>query len=321
VTTLADSPPLAVLHHFAPHASSLSWLRAGGGFSGALVWRGDEGSVPRAALKGWPPGTTLERVRQVHAWLARAAHLPFVPTAFAGIDGRTALASADRVWECCRWQLGGPRAAPSVAETEAACEAVAELHLAWSGEAVRGPCPGVLNRLRILAEAEPLLRAGLDALPPMSAKLAALLRRAAAVAARAAQVVARELRPWAREAFALQPCVRDLRGEHVLFHENRVVGIVDYGAAAVDSPAADLARLFIDYDGAGGELLANGLAAYRQVRAFDAPDAFVRVLIRSGAVCSVLGWLVRVAIRREPVPDVALAAARLGHLVALAEKV
>jgi homoserine kinase type II len=176
--------------------------------------------------------------------------------------------------------------------------------------------------LRILADAEPLLRAGPGALAPVDPLLDPLLRRVVSVAVRVAPALTRELCAWEGREFVLQPCVRDLRGEHVLFHESRVAGIVDYGAAAGDSPAVDLARLLIDFAPAGDAIFAAGLAAYRRaLGSFDAPDEFVWLLNRSGIVCSALGWVVRLAARRERIAHVTAIHARLAQLVAVLEKV
>lgn len=316
VTTPLDQPPWAVLRHFAPHTNGLSWDRAGGGFSGAVVWCGAADGTPQVALKAWPVGVTMERVRQVHGWVARAARRPFVPVVYPGAGARTTFAHERRVWECARWQPGVPLATPSVAEVEAACMAVAELHSTWAPVASRGPCPGVLNRLRILAEAEPLLRAGPDALAPVAPLIDPVLRRAAAAAARVAPGITAELQAWAGRVRTLHPCVRDLRGEHILFQGNLVTGIVDYGAMAVDHPAVDLARLFLDYAPTNEPLRTVGCEAYRRVwHSLDAPEEFLGLLIRSGAVCSALGWLVRLVVRREPISAVASAAERLTLLI------
>ena len=317
---LPDQPPASVLEHFDPHARGLTWTRASGGFSGAHVWRGDD-TTPRVALKAWPPNISSERLLQIHAWMTAARQLSFVPNVLPGVGGRTVFAHDGIVWDCCEWMPGESRLAPTAEEVAAACEAVARIHSAWAELApVRGPSPGVRNRLRALAENDPLLRAGPNALPPVSARLDPLLRRAVAVAARAAPRVVEALRPWEHHAFALQPCVRDLRGEHVLFSARAVTGIIDFGAAAVDHPAGDLARLLDDFAGADDALFDRGLAAYRIPRpSFDAPDDFVRLLARAGAVCSVLGWLVRLVVRREPVTNEAAIGARLSRLVARGE--
>jgi Ser/Thr protein kinase RdoA (MazF antagonist) len=316
VNPLLDFPPFAVLKHFSPHTDGLTWQRVPGGFSGANVWRGNERQTPRLALKAWPPGTAFERVRQVHAWLAQATHLPFVPTVFASIGGQSVCAEAGRVWDCCQWMPGGPRNAPSETEVSAAAKIVAQLHEAWADEMQRGACPGVRNRLRVLAENEPLLRAGPNSLPPVTLHLDPLLRRAVTVVARLAPLAIQSLAPWEHREFALQPCVRDLRGEHILFEGNLVSGIIDFGAMAVDHPAADLARWLGDVVNSDDALFEAGVNTYRAIRpAFDAPNEFVRLLARTGAVCSVLGWLVRLAVRREHPAELLAVSARLESLV------
>ena len=50
----------------------------------------------------------------------------------------------------------------------------------------------------------------------------------------------------------------------------------------------------------------------------DAPEEFVRLLARTGVVCSVIGWLVRLADDRAG-GDYARAETRLGRLVARVE--
>lgn len=311
IREMFPTPPLPVLDHFAAHTRGSGWRRAPSGFSGAVVWLGDS-----AALKMWPPGTTAGRVRQIHAWTALAGHLPFVPTAFG-------LCEHDgRVWDCVRLMPGAPRAAPSVDEVARACTAVAELHGAWAErEPQRGPSPGVRNRIRVLGENDALLRAGPGALPKVSARLDPLLRRAVTAAARAAPPALRALRPWDGRAFALHPCARDLRGEHVLFadpfSDSRVSGIIDYGAAGIDHAAGDLARLLDDF-----AHFEAGMSAYRAARpALDAPDEFVHLLVWSGEVCSVLGWLVRLVARRESVADETAVAVRLSQLLSRVERI
>ncbi|MBA4064247.1 MAG: hypothetical protein C0501_11135 [Isosphaera sp.] len=298
-------PPPAVLARYAPALDGLRWAPVGGGFSGAAVWRGGD-----FALKAWPPGVDDDRLARVHAWTSRAAHLPFVPAVVPTADRHTLARHAGRVWDVTRWLPGRPLADPTVAEVEAACAAVARLHAAWPVED-HGPCPGALNRLRVLDDA----CTGLPQLPQdLPDDLARLVPPAAAAAASAAPSVAAALRPWEAVALPLRPCVRDLRGEHVLFTGPAVTGVVDFGAMAVDHPAVDLARLLGDLAADDDARFAAGLRAYRAAGGrLDAPDEFVRALDRAGAVCSVVGWLVRLAAGRVPA-DAGAAAARLGRL-------
>jgi homoserine kinase type II len=298
----------------------LTWRRAPAGFSGARVWCGERAGEPHLALKEWPAATALARLHQIHAWLRCAAHLPFIPRVFGGVDGSSVCVSDGRAWDCCGWVPGAPLANPSETDVAVACEAVAQLHTAWSVRCERGPCPGVRNRLNILRETEPLPRAGRSALAPVDPALDPLLQRAVAVVAPRAAPAVRALEPWAHRTFVLHPCVRDLRGEHVLFAGGRVGGVIDFGAADVDHAAVDLARLLGDYALVDDPRFALGVSAYRCARpAFDVPDELVRVLAVTGAVCSVLGWLVRLVVNREPVSDPAASGTRLARLLARVE--
>ena len=52
-----------------------------------------------------------------------------------------------------------------------------------------------------------------------------------------------QLAPLAGAQLPLQPCIRDIWHDHILFTGNRVTGIVDFGALDIDTPATDIARL------------------------------------------------------------------------------
>jgi hypothetical protein len=118
-----------------------------------------------------------------------------------------------------------------------------------------------------------------------------------------------------------QPCLRDVWGAHVLFTGDAVTGVVDYGAVKPDHPAGDLARLLGDLVGDDPEPFAAGLAAYRAAGGeLDVPDGFVRLLDRTGVVCGVINWLLRLGDPTYPCPDPARVAARLDRLTARVER-
>lgn len=52
-----------------------------------------------------------------------------------------------------------------------------------------------------------------------------------------------QLKPLADVSFRLQPCIRDIWHDHVLFDGDRVTGLIDFGAMQIDTPATDIARL------------------------------------------------------------------------------
>jgi homoserine kinase type II len=80
----------------------------------------------------------------------------------------------------------------------------------------------------------------------------------------------------------------------VLFSEDHVTGIVDYGAMAIDHPAVDLARWLGDYVDTGHELFARGLGSYRDAGGeIDTSAEFPTLLARTGALGSAINWLMR----------------------------
>lgn len=100
-----------------------------------------------------------------------------------------------------------------------------------------------------------------------------------------------------------------------------MTGIVDYGAMAVDTPAGDLGRLLGDFSDTAPNLFDEGLSAYRRAGGpLDVPDEFVRRLATTGALCSLLGWLVRLFVLREPVTAPDLVAQRINLLLARVER-
>jgi homoserine kinase type II len=307
-----------LLAHYGSALPPLKWFPITSGFSGAQVWRGDdEFGAPRYALKRWPAEITSSRIGAVHAWLTQARHLSFVPALIPTISGLSWIEEQERVWDLSRWLPGQPRLPAGRSEVENACVAVAHLHRVWSPQSRWSLCPGLLRRIEVLTQ-------WLTAPPSRDwlfhENLADVLERAFQVVTRTAPAALQSLKPWEETLFSLHPCVRDLRGEHILFSGERVTGIVDFGAMAVDSPAGDLARVLGDLAAENDELFARGLEKYRQERSdFTVSDDFVRRLDRAGVICSLIGWFARLLKKQMTVPDKNIRI-RLTHLLARAEQ-
>lgn len=316
----SQRPESEVLANYAPALNGLSWTPVAGGFSGAGVWRGDDAITgPVFAVKAWPPEFTSTRLATLHTWMAQAARLAFVPAVLRTIANMTSVSHLGRVWDVTRWMPGTALANPGIAEVEAACVAVAQLHGVWPSEHTAA-CPGVLNRLRALSDFRTQLGSGVPPRPRVSGAIIPLVRRAFLRVAESADWAERVLRPWEYVPLPLSPCVRDMRAEHVLFTSGRVAGIVDYGAMAIDHPAVDLARLLGDFDGHEETRITAGLRAYRSERSLDVPDDFVRVLEQTGTICSVVGWLMRLLVEQRKVADERAVSTRLERLVGRIEQ-
>jgi len=312
----------AALARYGAAVGGLRWvpLGAGGGFSGARVWRGEDDRGPALALKAWPDGTTPDRLAAVHRLMMWAVHLPFVPVVIPTTDGPTVVTAGGRVWDVCRWMPGAAdfHANPTPARLANACAALAQLHRAWRPAVPQwGPCPAVRRRLELLARWRELAASRPGPAPPRHPVLEAPLRRAWQAVAAAADGAERSLREAEARPVSLRPCLCDVWGGHVLFTGDAVTGVIDYGAAKDDHVAVDLARLLGDMVGDDDGRFAAGLAAYRAAGGeLDVPDAFVRLLDRTGAVCGLINWLLRLGDEGYEHPDPAAVEARVERLVA-----
>src|SRR5262249_25413440 len=136
-----------------------------GGFSGAGLWR-VETSAGAYCLRAWPPaGSAPDRLRTIHGLLRIARHkgLEFIPTLCDTQSGHTWLEHAGRAWDVTTWLPG--RAAfherPTPHRLEAACAALAQIHMAWlPSDLEAGPCPAVRRRLDATAEWLALVQSG-----------------------------------------------------------------------------------------------------------------------------------------------------------------
>jgi Ser/Thr protein kinase RdoA (MazF antagonist) len=259
--------------------ASLEPLGNRGGFSGARIVRL---SCLRGVfcLRGGTPGETASRVTARHAMMhmARADGLHFVPGIVPTRSGATVVEQGGRCWELMQWMPGRAdfHAAPSPGRLEVAVEALARLHLAWGRHALPGvaECPGVRRRLDAVRE-QPRIDPFADSL---QRELAFWLPQVSGILARMPLV-------------GLQPVLRDIWHDHLLYEGDRLAGLVDYASIDLDSVAVDLARMLgslIDDDGASWQF---ALSVYRRVRPLSADEErLVRALDRAGVIAALANW-------------------------------
>lgn len=236
------------------------------GFSGATVrFVRPAGWTERFVLKRFRPGTPLERAAWVHRLMhhAKAAGVAEVPELLVARSGSSLVTGPDGIhWEVARFVPGLATDAPAPAQAVAAVEVLARFHRAAvtlpGGGPARGPAPAVERRIdqaRRLRDRPWLLRR--RSLPGewpaerrhpgrMAAVLARWDRAIATFAFTDGPAAVETVAGMSPAATRLQPVMRDIWSDHVLFDEAarpRVAGIVDFHAAAIDAPATDLARL------------------------------------------------------------------------------
>jgi aminoglycoside phosphotransferase (APT) family kinase protein len=287
-----------VLARYGPAIAGLRWVPVEGGFSGALVWRGDD-----FALKAYPPHVTPEHVAQVHGWMRKAAHLPFVPAVVPTTSHATLATHAGRVWEVVGWMPGEPGLSSSNRVTNAVA-ALAQLHRAWepSPQAL-APCPAVRRRIDLLGRSptsphrqRPEWRSTTSSATQVSGQdTAAVLQfRAADAVTRLAPHAARALAPHADRLVPVQPCLCDVHAEHLLFTGDCVTGVIDFGATKTDHVAVDLARLLGSADIDESNFF-RGVSEYQARARGRVEPAFVRLLDYTGVVCARSAWAARPA--------------------------
>jgi homoserine kinase type II len=249
-------------------------------------------------LRAWPVQQTAARVRHLHRLMAQARSqgLAFVPAVYDA-EADTVIEAARRVWELTQWMDGRADYAehPSPARLEAACQALARLHLAWEVFTTPAePCPAVRRRLKALADWQTLLASGwrpqarsgpLDIVWPVAERA---WRRLPSWL----EAVPQWLGPWVDFIRPVQPCLCDLWHDHLLFEGDRLTGLVDYGAVKADHVAVDLSRLLGSLVGDDPECWERGLRAYRRVRGLDGDqEELARLLDRTGTLLGVTNWL------------------------------
>jgi Ser/Thr protein kinase RdoA (MazF antagonist) len=321
----AEAMPDVTTAGSVPQAMCRSWLGsrevvlgplAGAGFSGAQVWRVRSGA-DQWVLKSWAAGAAVggaggERIAWVHALMRhlRRRGMGEVLEPLTTIEGGTATVDAEGIW----WELlpfipGRPTGAPTAPQAAAAAACLARLHVAAESFSAAPPGRGIPAALqRRIAAARRLIESPWAdrAIPNGRGSSTPLQRAVAQRLATAAEIFASERGDRAiRRAAALQPpemplqaVLRDVWSDHVLYAEtdpSRVVGVVDFHAAAIDTPATDIARLFgswqSDAGGPQAAIWSQALEAYEGIRPLRTIErGWIRWLHATGVVFGLDNW-------------------------------
>ncbi len=266
------------------------------GMSGASIFRVQQ--QPPLALRRWPQGTSLDRVRQVHSLIDLAARDCELLPKFQRIDAPNATMVTDRqgfIWELADWKPGRPLPFTATNEQiQAGAHAIARVHTSFlqgqflQGQFLQGqsteapaiptarfamaPSPGIqarLERIEFLSKHLPQLAGQTIAgLVPREGEslLDQTRKQLLANWPRISVRLTESLLACRGSELVIQPILRDIHREHALFDEDKVAGIIDFDAIAWDSPALDLARWassFSRFSSDSNEILDLTLAAYR----------------------------------------------------------
>lgn len=267
-----------------------------GGLSGAGLWR-FRSALGQLVLRAWPPhGQAQPALEQIHQWLHAAGRTGLVPVPIAGLDDRTLQEHDGRCWELAPWLEGSAllQRPPSPSRLRAGFAGLAAVHASLRHLACRGYSPGLIRRaaeLEALIEREfrnlegALNSHGSESHVPLARRWLELARTLAP------DIASRVHRANGCEV-ALQPCLRDVRPEHLLFARDRLTGLIDFGAMGIDTVSGDLARLLSEWLDPDRDARAAALTAYANVRPLDeAETRLIDVFSASTALLAGAHWV------------------------------
>jgi Ser/Thr protein kinase RdoA (MazF antagonist) len=284
--------------------SQIEPLGSAGGMSGAQFWR-LESPRGKLVLRRWPiEHPAPAGLRFIHSVLRHvsALGLKIVPVQIAATGGDTFVEHAGHLWELAPWLEGVAdyEKFPRVEKLRAAMTALGQLHLAAAdfphplAPHSAGGSPAVTRRLARLRE---LQTGGIDALAHSIndatwPELAPLARQFLTTLPRLIPGAITRLMPLADAALPLQPSIRDIWHDHVLFNGDRVTGLLDFGAMQIETPTGDVARLLGSLAGDDANGWREGLAAYSTIRPLSEHETLaVFALDASGTLLAGCNWI------------------------------
>ena len=269
------------------------------GFSGAPLFL-VEAAAGRFVLKPFRPGTARERAGWVHGLMSAVGNAGVceVPVPRTTASGTTLVAADGVFWELVPFVAGRATLRPAPEAIATAMGVLARFHRAARSFAAAslGPAAGIIRRIETFAALSQRPWSELRRLA--TGPLADRIERACdSFAAGGGSVVTKPAARWEAAPLRLQPVIRDVWSDHVLFdvrHPTRVAGIVDYHAAGTDTPATDVARLLGSWDPipptTADAWWSRAVQAYRDAGGDDVSVGLVRFLHASGVVCGLDNW-------------------------------
>jgi Ser/Thr protein kinase RdoA (MazF antagonist) len=317
------SVELIVLAEFPADLQPLQveFLASAGGMSGAQFWRITSPRGPYI-LRRWPiESPSPERLRFIHAVLKHAASrgIDIVPLPVTTAAGKSFVDHGGHLWQLEPVMPGAADydRAPTDEKLAAAMQSLAKFHNAVS-DFNKASAPGSpagtagsnavnrhTERLQELTPAE-LSKLALAIRNEKYPELAPLVCQFLDMVPTTMPRVLSELKSLVSISLPTLPCIRDIWHDHILFTGNRITGIIDFGAVAIDTPATDIARLlsslsqtplpYRDGSGEASPAIHNpwqlGLAAYQSVRPLSAAEIRAALaLSHSGNILAGCNWI------------------------------
>ncbi len=304
--TLDTSIPLSFITETLSQFAITSARPMNGGLSGARVWRCISSAHGALCLRRWSPThPTPARLQFLHDALEHAcARVQFLPRIYRDQLGNSFWSVDGCLWELTQWLPGEANylTRPTSAKLDSAIDSVALLHEIWSDYLHESsPSPSVQQRITMLGEwlakRDLVERVGAELRGPIES--AACMSTIQLLHSRGPQLLD-ELQRVASDCVRLQPVLRDLWSDHLLFEDDRVSGIIDFGAMRIDEPATDLARMLGSLHPFEFDKRMAAIDRYNLQRpAHPVSATHVDLLDRSASLLTALQWLQWLVLERR----------------------
>jgi Ser/Thr protein kinase RdoA (MazF antagonist) len=325
-----------VLARYAPRIrpTDVESLGNRGGFSGAAIWRvkTEQGDF---ALRRWPIASLpRERILGLHRLLEHLYRdqLDFVAAPIAAGDGSTLITDGGYDWQLEQWKPGVAdfHRIPSALRLNAGMHTLARWHLSaerhvpaataaqWFQRSAADPSPAIGERITIILQIqEPILQGMATAIA--TAKPTAIRDQTH----RILKLIERRLTQAHRELLAmrdikvrLQPCLRDVWHDHLLFSGDAVTGLIDPSACRRENVACDLSRLVGSLVGDDRGRWSLALTEYQRYRELSVSELkLIEVLDHSGVLLSGWTWLQWIYVENRSFPDLIAVGQRLSSIL------
>lgn len=123
--------------------------------------------------------------------------------------------------------------------------------------------------------------------------------------------------PFTQDVFPIQPVIRDVWHDHILFTGDEVTGLVDFGAMQMDHVALDVSRLLGSLVGGQQERWQYAIDAYSEFRVLSEKEIqFSIVMDRVATLLGSLNWLKWLLVERREFESMANVERKIDFLVA-----
>lgn len=306
-----------------PGIDQVEYLGGAGGFSGAQLWKIKTADSKDLCLRRWPsPHPNSERLEWINLVLTHVAAngCDVIPVPFSSRQGSKFVQQGEFLWEVASWMPGAADFSSNGGESRLrnAVRALARFHLASAQVNLDFRLsPNAQSRVGSLLRAEPLLvqigqAENSNDYPGVNFLRELVLKKGP----EELKLLADSLSPFSTEILPVQPVIRDVWHDHILFTGDEVTGIVDFGAMQMDNVALDLARLLGSLVPDQPEQWELAIRAYSELRPLQPREIkFALELDRSATYLGSLNWLKWILVEGRCFESVSAVEQRVAKLI------